>query len=287
MARTRNLKPSFFTNETLAELPPLARLFFQGLWLYADREGRLEDRPKKLKAEILPYDDCNTDEFLNQLHQAGFLTRYEVNGKKFILLPTFKDHQNPHPKEPVSVIPPLSRPTEKVTGRGRSREKQVTVHDKPRTDHDEQPSNPAIPSYIPSPNTPTPNIPSTTLSGKPDSLAGRAREVFDYWRVVMNHPQAILGPRREGAITGRLKHGFTVERLKQAVDGCKKNPAYSEGANDRNTVYDDIELICRDEKHVEAFIAYLERQEPMDVYAEAYRKAADSGKQAAESSPIH
>ena len=44
MARARLLKPGFFTNEDLCELPAFGRLLFAGLWTIADREGRLEDR---------------------------------------------------------------------------------------------------------------------------------------------------------------------------------------------------------------------------------------------------
>ena len=50
MARARNIKPGFFANENLAECDPLARLLFAGLWCLADREGRLEDRPKRIAA---------------------------------------------------------------------------------------------------------------------------------------------------------------------------------------------------------------------------------------------
>ena len=53
MARTRSIKPSFFDNEILGDLPPLTRLLFIGLWGIADREGRLEDRPKRIKKELL------------------------------------------------------------------------------------------------------------------------------------------------------------------------------------------------------------------------------------------
>src|SRR5262245_4448792 len=61
MARARLLKPGFFTNEDLVELPPAARLLFAGLWTLADREGRLEDRPKRIKLAVLPYDDVDVD----------------------------------------------------------------------------------------------------------------------------------------------------------------------------------------------------------------------------------
>ncbi|MDI9733891.1 hypothetical protein QM259_16735 [Acinetobacter baumannii] len=52
MARSRNIKPSFFMNEDIIELPFEARLLFIGLWILADREGRLENRPKKIKMSV-------------------------------------------------------------------------------------------------------------------------------------------------------------------------------------------------------------------------------------------
>ena len=105
MARARNIKPGFFTNDVLAECSALARILFQGLWCHADREGRLEDRPRKLKAEILPYDDCNTEELLCQLESRGFIIRYSHGAERFIQVVNFCKHQNPHVKEQESTIP--------------------------------------------------------------------------------------------------------------------------------------------------------------------------------------
>lgn len=103
--RARNLKPGFFKNETLAELNPLARILFEGLWCLADREGRLEDRPKRIKVDVLPYDNCDVDAFLLDLHNNNFIFRYEVNGIQYIQIINFRKHQNPHVKEPPSTIP--------------------------------------------------------------------------------------------------------------------------------------------------------------------------------------
>lgn len=105
MARTRDLKPSFFKNEVLAECEPLARLLFAGLWTLADREGRLEDRPKKIKAEVIPYDNCDCDAMLSQLAEHGFIIRYRVNDIAYIQIVTFKDHQKFHPNEQASKLP--------------------------------------------------------------------------------------------------------------------------------------------------------------------------------------
>lgn len=105
MARTRSIKPGFFRNERLCELPISTRVLFAGLWTIADREGRLEDRPKRIKVEIFPYDNVNVDEGLEELSQAGFIVRYEVGGGHYIAIPTWKKHQNPHVKEVPSTIP--------------------------------------------------------------------------------------------------------------------------------------------------------------------------------------
>ena len=105
MARSRNIKPGFFTNDDLGELEPLARLLFAGMWTIADRSGRLEDRPKKIKAEVLPYDNCDAESFLAQLAERGFILRYEAVGKRFIQILAWGKHQNPHCKEAASTIP--------------------------------------------------------------------------------------------------------------------------------------------------------------------------------------
>lgn len=104
--RARNLKPGFFKNELLASCSWLAQKLFQGLWCLADREGRLEDRVDRIKAEVLPYDDCDVSGLLNELQDKGFILRYIVRGAAFICLPTFLEHQRPHPKEIESKIPP-------------------------------------------------------------------------------------------------------------------------------------------------------------------------------------
>lgn len=105
MARSRNIKPSFFTNDDLAEIEPLGRLLFIALWTMADREGRLEDRPRRIKAEALPYDDADVDALLDALHKLGFILRYVVSGNRYIQVCAFTKHQNPHVKEAPSTIP--------------------------------------------------------------------------------------------------------------------------------------------------------------------------------------
>lgn len=105
MARTRSIKPSFFTNEELSRLSPLARLLFIGLWTQADREGRLEDRPRRLKAMVLPYDRCSIEAQLSALCAGGFIVRYSTEIGRIIQIVNFTRHQQPHHKETASVLP--------------------------------------------------------------------------------------------------------------------------------------------------------------------------------------
>lgn len=105
MARARNIKPGFFTNEDLVELDFATRLLFAGLWTVADREGRLQDRPKKIKIDVFPADNLDIDAMLQQLHNAKFIQRYEVDGAKFIQISSWDKHQNPHHTEKASEIP--------------------------------------------------------------------------------------------------------------------------------------------------------------------------------------
>jgi hypothetical protein len=105
MARARNIKPGFFRNADLVELSFEARLLFIGLWTIADREGRLEDRPKQIKMELFPADNLDCDAILNSLAEIGMISRYEHDGKRYLQVVNFKKHQNPHKDERASTIP--------------------------------------------------------------------------------------------------------------------------------------------------------------------------------------
>ena len=107
--RARNIKPGFFKNDLLAELDPMARLLFIGLWCYADREGRFEVRVKKIKAEIFPYEDVDITCHLQALTCNGFVITYNDNGATYGQIANFRQHQRPHPHEAASQIPELNQ----------------------------------------------------------------------------------------------------------------------------------------------------------------------------------
>jgi hypothetical protein len=126
LARARNIKPGFFSNDELVELPFEGRLLFIGLWTIADREGRLLDRPKKIKMDLFPGDGVDIDALLTQLAERGFIWRYEAEGMRCIQVINWHKHQNPHVKEAPSALPePCDRRDE--TGRAPDKHGANTV----------------------------------------------------------------------------------------------------------------------------------------------------------------
>jgi hypothetical protein len=118
MARARNIKPSFFQNEELGELAPLARLAFIGMWTIADYKGCIEFRPKRLKVQLLPYDDCDMEEIAINLDKSGFVRIYSVGDQRYIKIVNFEKHQNPHKneREAGSDIPDIAEVNNKNNG---------------------------------------------------------------------------------------------------------------------------------------------------------------------------
>ncbi len=154
MGRTRALKGSFFQNEILGALPPLARLLFAGLWTIADRDGRLEDRPLRIAAEILPYDrDANVDALLDLLDGAGFIHRYAHGGARFIQICAWAKHQHPHPHEVASTIPPCDCD-------GECRDACERTQDHVIATHDQDTAEPGQGAYKANTSTPVPSVPS-------------------------------------------------------------------------------------------------------------------------------
>lgn len=122
MSRRREISPSFFTNEKVVSVGAFARLLFIGLWTEADREGRLEDRPTRLKMRLFPADSVDVSALLDDLVVAGLVERYESDVGPVIQVIGFSEHQHPHPKEAPSQLPP-SR--EKTRQNAASREKEL------------------------------------------------------------------------------------------------------------------------------------------------------------------
>lgn len=156
MARARTLKPGFFKNEELVAMDPLVRLLFQGLWVLADRNGRLEDRPLRIKMEILPNDAIDADAALDRLAAAGLIRRYDAGGSRYIQVKTFGKHQSPHPKEPALHPPDPADQRPATDSTAPENDEQVAgnllasgepLSGQARPSHVSRPSRPSQPSH--------------------------------------------------------------------------------------------------------------------------------------------
>lgn len=98
---------------------------------------------------------------------------------------------------------------------------------------------------------------SAEISDCPSDWTPEMCDVFSYWR---NERATVVGairgpkmkptPKRGSKIRSRLGEEYTAQALKQAIRGCLSNPYNVEGG------YLDIELICRDQAHVEQYLAW-------------------------------
>lgn len=203
MARARNIKPGFFQNPELVELRYEVRLLFIGLWTLADREGRLEDRPKKIKMELFPADDIDIDAAISELHANGFVLRYEVNNNKIIQIVNFSKHQKPHHQEKQSELPP------------------PPISEQLRTKVSVNPSDSLIPDTLNTDSIKTPSSPGGDDHDRGDSETPDDqentdppdhqktppcphREIIDLYNAILPELQAVIPDRWEG--TTRAKH---------------------------------------------------------------------------------
>jgi len=125
--RIRYLKPEFFKDEHLKDLPFETRLLFEGLWCMADREGRLQDRTERIKIEVFPYDNIDIEKNLELLAKVKngvnrpFIIRYIINNDKYIQIVNWHKHQRIHHTEAISVFPPYISPLNtKGKGKGKA-----------------------------------------------------------------------------------------------------------------------------------------------------------------------
>lgn len=93
------------------------------------------------------------------------------------------------------------------------------------------------------------------LAAAPDDV----RRLFDHWVFMLgkNPKRVALGPERRKVISRALQL-YEVEVLEMAIEGCAASEWHA-GENDRGTVYQDIELILRNESHIERFAEMGER----------------------------
>lgn len=220
MARARNIKPAFFVNDDLADCDPLARLLFIGLWCIADCEGRLKDKPRQIKAQILPYDNCDTDSLLINLEQSGFIQRYAVQGQPLIQVVNFTLHQNPHKneKDKGSCFPPFSKRDKETKEKQKVSLESRTIENNPDKDGTNRADSLLL---IPDSLNPDPD----SLNLKDETLMSSKLDDIEKIILYLNEKTGKNFENVESnrkLIKARIKEGHTIEKIISVIDQqCK------------------------------------------------------------------
>lgn len=96
-----------------------------------------------------------------------------------------------------------------------------------------------------------------------DPKSEQIRDVLNHWAAFHPRAKTPTGGKRFAVVKKALKLGFTVDQLKQALDGLRAFPYVCPPAG-RTAVgkpeqrFDDVEHALRDEQTIERFIGYLE-----------------------------
>ena len=119
MPRIRTVKPEIAKHEKLfdaeVETGMPMRYFWAVLPCFCDREGRFEWRPRRLTADIFPYDESTcASRVLDALTTRGFIAKYRVGDGWFGWIPTFTKHQVVNHRESASDLPPIEHADEVI-----------------------------------------------------------------------------------------------------------------------------------------------------------------------------
>src|SRR4030067_2379754 len=96
MARTRAIKPEFWSDEKIGSLSFVERLLFIGLWNFADDEGIIKASPLYLKANIFPYDNLKEGDIakaLDNFEKLSMIHRYGQHSQRYLWVVKFRKYQ--------------------------------------------------------------------------------------------------------------------------------------------------------------------------------------------------
>lgn len=99
------------------------------------------------------------------------------------------------------------------------------------------------------------------LTNKPiNPLTHNINTVFNFWKEVFSKgDRTVLKGKRETAISGRLKEGYAVDEIKQAILNVSVSEYHIANG------HTDIELICRNQINLDKYIAMGGVKKPVEV----------------------
>lgn len=108
----RIIKESVCTSDSVDQLGWFEEVLFYRLIVNCDDYGRFDGRLAVIKNRLFPLKENltlkNVENAINKLARIGLITLYEADGKPFLFLPTWNEHQNVRAKkskypEPVNI----------------------------------------------------------------------------------------------------------------------------------------------------------------------------------------
>jgi len=244
--RIRTIKPEILEDAETAALSHEAWRLYVSSYLLADDYGNFRAHPKQLDGAVFWLRESrDTLASVAELAQVGLWHLYELRGQLYVSIRNWEKHQKvDHPGKP-RVPGPNDSDAKRIIP-GTLEEFRETVAKLART-----PSAGVAPDLRPPTSTTDPDhqhVPKSTGFGE------LVKTVFGYWveKRSKDPKRTRLTTQRRHKVEQRLREGYTVEDLKAAIDGVARSPHHC-GENDSGTVYDDLELICRNGGNVERF----------------------------------
>lgn len=215
------------------------------LWCYADTHVREGDTL-----------DLGIDDIDEIVGLQGFCSMLpddwlQVIDAEHVKLPGFLGHNGTEAKKKALTQKRVARHRESVTSERISKKRSRNADalpDQTRPDQDQTRPTQRVPSEPVEPE-------RSTLTAKPPDpkvleVTEAVGRVFEHWRTVHRHPHSQLDEKRRRTIRKALEH-YPEADLCQSISGYRNSPHHM-GQNDRATVYDDLELLLRDSKHIDA-----------------------------------
>ena len=275
MPRQRTIHPGFWTDAKVSRLPCGARLAFLWALNAADDDGRFRCDAQTLSSEVFRYDPAaaaHAQEHIDLLVATGRWVAYreKANGEPVFMVARFHVHQAPNRPVPSRLPPPPADvvrayqarfgPLPLTRDEGRT---LIAAPFAPGLSHGQSVSEQAVPAPA------------------ADDIQAQAREVFEYWKEACKRaavaygrsgrtgPRRLWTEKRRRKLAARLREGYTPSDLMLAVDGCMLSP-FHQGKNDGATLFDDLELICRDASKVDSFMARAQQHATGTAPGDAY-----------------
>lgn len=304
MAKIRTLKGEFFRNADVSRAGPTAKLLAAGLvCTVADDEGRFKASADYIRGEVFTHDDLTVVDVEAALFaladdSVDFVRLYTLNQRHFGYIPGWKEHQRVPPTRFVkSKLPAPPYSIRRRQGAGNPQTSDIEAQagassragvgkERKGEEGKGKEGRGVISTTSHSANG------GELLVLEPEISVSQFDQVWQAWLVSRAAFAAEQGRRpgsvrlddlRRRRINNALKT-YPLEDVIDAVEGWRFSPHHS-GENDRNAVYNDIELLLRDAKHIEEFRDYKRRGHVVALpgkrtLAQSYREQAAALKEA-------